>query len=101
MMVTIDGWLHIRDGVRVNQSGVNHGKEGIILARDGSTIAVKWPGGTHWAGRGDRIYHPVNFAVYTIIEAEMHGLVETLKVKALIDWENTRRPPKAQGGAGQ
>lgn len=86
----MDGMLITYEDGRVVMRGVDHGGYGQILARNPRAIVVKWPGGTHWASIGQRVYHSPQTVVYHIVETN-DDYPDRVKAEALISWENSRK----------
>lgn len=68
----------------VSYAGLDMGGRGTIIKENEDTLVIKWPGGSHWVGRGHRSYHP----------PQIHVLQKPTGVEPkhtlLISWENKR-----------
>jgi hypothetical protein len=84
-------------GGRAKYAGVDRGGFGTVIAENDRALVIRWPGGTHWVGRGIRSYHP---ASTDVLHKEQDG-----KYSLLISWDTGRsdkqRTTKADDDAGQ
>jgi len=67
----------------VKYSGVDRGGFGILVTENEHVLVVKWPGGSHWVGRGIRGYHSPST---DILSKDQDG-----RFTLLISWTDKRK----------
>lgn len=74
------------DGLTARVVGRDTGyKPGVVVARTGRAVVIKWPGRTMRAAVQLRAYMPTSIEAFEVVEGDRHSPV--VEAKPLIDWE--------------
>jgi len=76
-------YIHRSADGKVKYPGVDRGGFGDVVAENDQVLVIKWPGGSHWVGKGIRGYHSPSTDV---LRKDQDG-----RVTLLITWDSDRK----------
>ena len=78
---------------RVASASDSYREHGQLVARNEDHIAVKWPAGRVWDGRGMPQKHfPSRTFVYRIDRVQHQSGTDVMTVLQVLEWKHTRQP---------